>query len=120
VVLGVPFIGSRWLVEAAWREDGGYRWWVITSSIFNIETKGGESMGRPIELGKRRQRERRFGSASRTRWRAADGNARGDGSPGQAVVISSDQGERKALGWAGDGPRIGCELGRRGNFHRKI
>jgi hypothetical protein len=120
VVLRVPFIGSQWRVEAAWREDGGGRWWVITSSVFNIETKGGESTGRPIEEGKRRRRERHFTSASQTRRRAADGSAWGGDTPRQAAAIPSDQGGRKAPGWAGDGPRMGHELGQRGNFHGKI
>jgi hypothetical protein len=42
------------------------------------------------------------------------------GAPGEVVVIPSDQGGRNAPGWAGDGPRMGRELGQQGNFHGKI
>jgi hypothetical protein len=89
VVLGVPFIGSRWRV--------------ITSSGFNIEMKGGESTGRSIEEGKRRRCERRFSSASQTRRRAAD-----DSALGEATAIPSDQGGGKAPGWA---ERLSCWAG---------
>jgi hypothetical protein len=100
-----PSIRSRWRVQAVWREDGSGRWWAITSSVFNIETKGGESTGRSIEEGKWRRREWRFGSAPQTRRRAADGGAWGGGAPGEVAAIPSDQGGTKAPGWAGDGPR---------------
>jgi hypothetical protein len=88
----VPFIGSQWRVEVAGREDGGSRWWVITSSVFNIETKGGELTGRPIEEGKQRRCKWRFSSASRTQRRVAHGGARGGGAPGEAAAIPIDQG----------------------------
>jgi hypothetical protein len=91
-----PFIGSRWRVEAAGREDGGGRWWVITSSVFNIETKGEESTGRPIEEGEMEA----MGAAL---WFSFSDLMEG-GASGEAVAIPSNQGGRKAPGWVGDGP----------------
>jgi hypothetical protein len=99
-----PFIGSWWRVEAVGREDGGGRWWVITSSVFNIETKGEELTGRPIEEGEMEA----MGAAL---WFSFSDLMEG-GASGEAVAIPSNQGGRKAPG--------GSVMGRRENFHGKI
>jgi hypothetical protein len=88
-------------------------------------TGGDGSSRRPFRVGRGNERGganltgeeerswRHFVSPARERGRAADGelwHGRG-GAPGEVAVIPSDQGGRKAPGWAGDGLRMGRELG---------
>jgi hypothetical protein len=95
-------------------------------------TDGGGSSRRPFRLGRGNERgaadlmgeeersRRHFVSPTHERGRATDSELWHVGAPGEAAAIPSDQGGRKAPGWAGDGPRMGCELGRRGNFQGKF